>query len=202
MPKGIIKRMVVKKMKVMVETSAHHVHVTKETLKALFGEDAKLTNKKDLSQPGQFACVEKVTVVGPRSEMKMSILGPERSADQVEISLTDARKLGIAAPVRESGDIAGTPGCKLVGPAGEVEIECGVIAAKRHIHLDPKTAEEFGLKDKQIVSVKVGENSGRATTFGDVVIRVSESYAPAMHIDTDESNAAALGGTVDGEIIA
>ena len=189
-------------MKVMVETSAHHVHVTKETLKALFGEDAKLTNKKDLSQPGQFACVEKVTVVGPRSEMKMSILGPERSADQVEISLTDARKLGIAAPVRESGDIAGTPGCKLVGPAGEVEIECGVIAAKRHIHLDPKTAEEFGLKDKQIVSVKVGENSGRATTFGDVVIRVSESYAPAMHIDTYESNAAALGGTVDGEIIA
>lgn len=189
-------------MKVMVETSAHHVHVTKETLAALYGKDAKLTNKKDLSQPGQFACVEKVTVVGPKGEMKMSILGPERSADQVEISLTDARKLGISAPVRESGDIAGTPGCKLVGPEGEVEIECGVIAAKRHIHLDPKTADEFGLKDKQLVSVKVGENTGRALTFGDVVIRVSESYAPAMHIDTDESNAACLGGTVDGEIIA
>ncbi|HCB95248.1 MAG TPA: phosphate propanoyltransferase [Ruminococcus sp.] len=189
-------------MKVMVETSAHHVHVTKETLAALFGKDAKLTNKKNLSQPGQFACVEKVTVVGPKGEMKMSILGPERKADQVEISLTDARKLGIAAPVRESGDIEGTPGCKLVGPAGEIEIECGVIAAKRHIHLDPKTAEEFGLKDKQIVSVKVGENTGRALTFGDVVIRVSENYAPAMHIDTDESNAACLGGTVDGEIIA
>lgn len=194
--------MVVIKMKVMVETSAHHVHVTKETLAALYGKDAKLTNKKDLSQPGQFACVEKVTVVGPKGEMKMSILGPERSADQVEISLTDARKLGISAPVRESGDIAGTPGCKLVGPEGEVEIECGVIAAKRHIHLDPKTADEFGLKDKQLVSVKVGENTGRALTFGDVVIRVSESYAPAMHIDTDESNAACLGGTVDGEIIA
>lgn len=189
-------------MKVMVETSAHHVHVTKETLEALFGKGATLTNKKDLSQPGQFACVEKVTVVGPKSEMKMSILGPERSADQVEISLTDARKLGIAAPVKESGDIAGTPGCKLVGPAGEVEIECGVIAAKRHIHLDPATAEQFGLNDKQIVSVKVGESTGRATTFGDVVIRVSSSYAPAMHIDTDESNAAGLGGTVDGEIIA
>ena len=188
-------------MKVMVETSAHHVHVTKETLEALFGKGATLTNKKNLSQPGQFACVEKVTVVGPKSEMKMSILGPERSADQVEIS-TDARKLGIAAPVRESGDIAGTPGCKLVGPEGEVEIECGVIAAKRHIHLDPKTAEEFGLKDKQLVSVKVGENTGRATTFGDVVIRVNANYAPAMHIDTDESNAAGLGGTVDGEIIA
>lgn len=194
--------MVVNKMKVMVETSAHHVHVTKETLEALFGKGATLTNKKDLSQPGQFACVEKVTVVGPKSEMKMSILGPERSADQVEISLTDARKLGIVAPVKESGDIAGTPGCKLVGPAGEVEIECGVIAAKRHIHLDPATAEQFGLKDKQIVSVKVGESTGRATTFGDVVIRVSPSYAPAMHIDTDESNAAGLGGTVDGEIIA
>lgn len=187
-------------MKVMVETSAHHVHVTKETFEALYGKGATLTNKKNLSQPGQFACAEKVTVVGPRGEMNMSILGPERSANQVEISLTDARKLGIAAPVRESGDIAGTPGCKLVGPAGEVEIECGVIAAKRHIHLDPATAEEFGLADKQIVSVKVGESSGRATVFGDVVIRVSESYAPAMHIDTDESNAAGLGGTVDGEI--
>lgn len=187
-------------MKVMVETSAHHVHVTKETFETLYGKGATLTNKKNLSQPGQFACAEKVTVVGPRGEMNMSILGPERSANQVEISLTDARKLGIAAPVRESGDIAGTPGCKLVGPAGEVEIECGVIAAKRHIHLDPATAEEFGLADKQIVSVKVGEGSGRATVFGDVVIRVSESYAPAMHIDTDESNAAGLGGTVDGEI--
>lgn len=187
-------------MKVMVETSAHHVHVTKETFETLYGKGATLTNKKNLSQPGQFACAEKVTVVGPRGEMNMSILGPERSANQVEISLTDARKLGIAAPVRESGDIAGTPGCKLVGPAGEVEIECGVIAAKRHIHLDPATAEEFGLADKQIVSVKVGEGSGRATIFGDVVIRVSESYAPAMHIDTDESNAAGLGGTVDGEI--
>lgn len=194
--------MVVNKMKVMVETSAHHVHITKETLEVLFGKGATLTNKKDLSQPGQYACAEKVTVVGPKGEMKMTILGPERKADQVEISLTDARKLGIATPVRESGDIAGTPGCKLVGPEGEVDIECGVIVAKRHIHLDPKTAEEFGLTDKQIVSVKVGENTGRATTFGDVVIRVNENFAPAMHIDTDESNAANLGGTVDGEIIA
>ena len=193
--------MVVNKMKVMVETSAHHAHVSKETLETLFGKGATLTNKKDLSQPGQFACEEKITVVGPRGEMKMSILGPTRPADQVEISLTDARKLGIAAPVRESGDIAGTPGCKLVGPEGEVEIECGVIVAKRHIHFDPKTAEEFGLVDKQVVSVKVGENTGRATLFSDVVIRVHPNFAPAMHIDTDESNAAALGCTVDGEII-
>ena len=189
-------------MKVMVETSAHHAHISKATLEILFGKGATLTNKKDLSQPGQFACAEKITVVGPRGEMKMSILGPERNADQVEISLTDARKLGLTVPVRESGDIANTPGCKLVGPEGEVEIECGVIVAKRHIHLDTKTAEEFGLADKQIVSVKVGDSTGRSTIFGDVVIRVNENFAPAMHIDTDESNAAGLCGTVDGEIIA
>ena len=189
-------------MKVMVETSAHHAHISKATLEILFGKGATLTNKKDLSQPGQFACAEKITVVGPRGEMKMSILGPERNADQVEISLTDARKLGLTVPVRESGDIANTPGCKLVGPDGEVEIECGVIVAKRHIHLDTKTAEEFGLADKQIVSVKVGDSTGRSTIFGDVVIRVNENFAPAMHIDTDESNAAGLCGTVDGEIIA
>ena len=190
--------MVVHKMKVMVETSAHHVHVTKETLEALFGKGATLTNKKNLSQPGQFACVEKVTVVGPKSEMKMSILGPERSADQVEISLTDARKLGIAAPVRESGDIAGTPGCKLVGPAGEVEIGEGVIIAKRHIHMTPADAAAAGVADKDIVKVVTGGN-GRKLVFDDVVIRVSEKFATAMHIDTDESNAA--GGPNSGEII-
>ena len=188
-------------MKVMVETSAHHVHVCRATLDTLFGEGYQLTNKKDLSQPGQFACFEKVTVVGPRGEMTMSILGPERPDDQVEISLTDARKLGITAPVRESGVLDGTPGCKLVGPKGEVEITQGVIAAKRHIHLDPATAEEFGLQDKQIVSTKVGVGTGRETVFGDVVVRVSPKYAPAMHVDTDESNAAGLAGTVDGEII-
>ena len=188
-------------MKVMVETSAHHVHVCRATLDTLFGEGYQLTNKKDLSQPGQFACFEKVTVVGPRGELTMAILGPERPDDQVEISLTDARKLGITAPVRESGVLDGTPGCKLVGPKGEVEITQGVIAAKRHIHLDPATAEEFGLKDKQIVSTKVGVGTGRETVFGDVVVRVSPKYAPAMHVDTDESNAAGLAGTVDGEII-
>ena len=193
--------MVVKAMKIMVETSARHLHVTQEALETLFGKGAVLTNKKDLSQPGQFACMEKVKVVGPKGELVMSIPGPVRSACQVEVALTDARKLGIAAPVRESGDIAGTPGCKLIGPAGEMDIECGVIAAKRHIHLDPKTAQEFGLSDKQTVSVKVGAQE-RMLTFGDVVIRVSEKFAPAMHIDTDESNAAGLTGTVDGEIIA
>ena len=186
---------------VLVEISARHVHVSKADLETLFGEGYELTVKKELSQPGQYACEERVKVIGTKGEFPaVSILGPCRNATQVELSLTDARSIGVVAPVRESGDIADTPGCKLVGPAGEVEIECGVIAAKRHIHLDPATAEEFGLADKQIVSVKVGEGSGRATVFGDVVIRVSESYAPAMHIDTDESNAAGLGGTVDGEI--
>lgn len=185
---------------VMVETSARHIHVTQEVLEKLFGAGAVLTKKKDLSQPGQFACEEKVTVVGPKGEFKMTILGPVRPATQVELSLSDARKIGVAAPVRESGDIAGTPGCKLVGPAGECEIAEGVIAAKRHIHLDPKTAQEYGVADKQIVSLKVGGN-GRSLVFGDVVIRVSEKFAPAAHVDTDESNAAGLSGTVDGEII-
>ncbi len=187
-------------MKVMVETSARHLHVSQEDLVKLFGEGAVLSNKKDLSQPGQFATNEKVEVVGPKGSMKMSILGPVRPETQVELALTDARKLGITAPIRESGDLAGTPGCKLVGPAGEVDIPYGVIIAKRHIHFNPDEAKEAGVVDKQIVSVKLDYN-GRSLVFGDVVCRVSPKYAAAMHIDTDESNAAALPGTVDGEII-
>ena len=187
-------------MKVMVETSARHLHVSQEDLVKLFGEGAVLSNKKDLSQPGQFATNEKVEVVGPKGSMKMSILGPVRPETQVELALTDARKLGITAPIRESGDLAGTPGCKLVGPVGEVDIPYGVIIAKRHIHFNPDEAKEAGVVDKQIVSVKLDYN-GRSLVFGDVVCRVSPKYAAAMHIDTDESNAAALPGTVDGEII-
>ena len=189
-------------MKVIVETSARHIHVTPEVFETLYGEGATLTKKKDLSQPGQFACAEKVTVVGPKGELALSILGPFRKETQVELSLTDARKIGVAAPIRESGDIAGTPGCKLIGPKGECQIENGVIAAKRHIHLTPENAEEFGLKDKQIVSVEVDPGTGRKLTFGDVVVRVREDFAPAMHIDTDEANAAAISGVVDGTIIA
>ncbi len=197
----IIYGMVIK-MKVIVETSARHIHVTKETFAKLFGEDAQLTKKKDLSQPGQFACAEKVTVVGPRGELAMSILGPFRNADQVEVALTDARKIGITPPIRESGDLAGTPGCKLVGPKGELEIDCGVIAAQRHIHLTPEDAEKAGLKDKQIVSVEIDAGTGRKLVFGDVVCRVRADFATAMHIDTDESNAAAISGVVEGTIIA
>ena len=186
---------------VLVETSARHVHLTEEHIKILFGDGATLTVKKPLSQPGQFACEERVTLVGPKKSIpNVIILGPARSATQVEVSLTDARTLGVDAPVRESGDIAGSGACKIVGPCGEVEISEGVIAAKRHIHLSPADAEAFGVEDKQIVSVKIS-SADRSTIFGDVVVRVSPKFAAAMHIDTDESNAACAFGKCYGEIL-
>lgn len=188
-------------MKFIVETSARHIHVTKETLETLFGEGHTLTCKKDLSQPGQYACEEKVQLVGPKGSLNVSILGPTRPADQVELSFTDARTLGLkGVPVRESGDVESTPGIKLVGPCGEVDITEGVMIAKRHIHMTPEDAAELGVKDKDIVSVKV-ESEGRTTVFGDTVVRVSPKFALAMHIDTDECNAAAAFGTIYGEII-
>lgn len=174
---------------VLVETSARHVHVTKETLATLFGEGYTLTKKKDLSQPGQFSCEERVQVIGPKGSFPaVSILGPERSADQVELSASDARKIGITAPVRESGDVKGSGACKLVGPKGEVELSEGVIIAKRHIHMTPEDAEKYGMRDKQVVSVEI-KSAERSLIFGDTVVRVSPNYALAMHIDTDESNA-------------
>ena len=185
--------------KILIETSARHVHVSAEALEILFGKGHKLTNKKDLSQPGQFACEEKVTIIGPKGSLKASILGPERPATQVELSLTDARTIGVVAPIRESGDIAGSGKCVIEGPCGSVEVECGVIAAKRHIHMTPAEAEELGVADKDIVSVKL--DTARPLIFGDVVVRVSDSFALAMHIDTDECNAACAGGTVYGEIV-
>ncbi|MBR2406066.1 MAG: phosphate propanoyltransferase [Clostridia bacterium] len=186
---------------ILVETSARHVHVSREHLDILFGKGYELTAKKDLSQPGQFACTERVDVVGPKKTLAgVSILGPTRPASQVEISLTDARSIGVVAPIRESGDIAGTGACKLVGPCGEVELTEGVIAAKRHIHMTPADAAEFDVKDKDVVSVQV-ETDGRALTFGDVVVRVSEKFALAMHIDTDESNAACAGPGTMGTLI-
>ncbi len=187
--------------KFIVETSARHLHVTKEDLATLFGADAKLINKKELSQPGQFACEQRVTVVGAKGEISgVTILGPERPATQVEISMSDARKIGINAPIRESGDIKGSGGCKLIGPCGEVTLEEGVIVAKRHIHLTPKDALELNVTDKQIVSVKL-DNPERGLIFGDVVVRVHDNFAAAMHIDTDESNAANCGREVSGEIV-
>ncbi len=186
---------------VLVETSARHAHVTREVLETLFGEGYELTVKKMLSQPGQYASAERIDVVGPKKTLTgVSILGPVRPETQVELSLTDARSIGIAAPVRESGQIAGSGACKLVGPKGEVEISEGVIVAKRHIHMTKADAAEFGLVDKQVVSGKVDSN-GRSLIFGDVVVRVNDSYALAMHIDTDESNAAGMAPGTMGEVI-
>lgn len=188
-------------MKIIVETSARHVHITKEHMAVLFGEGAELTCKKELSQPGQFACEERVTVVGPKGEMKnVSILGPFRSQTQVELSRTDARKIGLDAPTRESGDLAGSPGCKLIGPKGEIDLDCGVIVAKRHAHMTPEQAAEFGVVDKQNIYIKLNYND-RMLIFGDVVARVNPQYGLAVHIDTDEANAAGLPGTVEGEVL-
>ena len=164
-------------MKILVETSARHIHVTDETLEKLFGKGYQLTVKKMLSQPGQYASNERVTV---------------------ELSATDARSIGVAAPVRGSGDVAGSGACKLVGPAGEVELSEGVIIAKRHVHMTPEDAQTLGVTDRQVVKVATGRE-GRKLVFDDVVIRVSERYATAMHLDTDESNAA--GCPNEGEII-
>ena len=187
--------------KVLVETSARHVHVTEKDLETLFGAGYQLTKKKDLSQPGQYACVERVDVVGPKKTLSgVSILGPCRNATQVELSLTDARSIGVVAPIRESGDIAGSGACKLVGPCGEVELTEGVIAAKRHIHMTPADAETFGVKDKDTVSVKI-DGGDRALTFGEVVVRVSDKFALAMHIDTDEANAARISTGMKATIV-
>lgn len=196
---------------ILVETSARHVHVTQETLEVLFGKGFELSVRAMLSQPGQYVSNSRVDIVGYKvnkatgekieiRQKGVSILGPVRKANQVEISLTDARALGLNAPIRESGDVAGSGACKIVGPCGEVEIKEGVIAAKRHIHMTPKDAEEFGVKNGEIVKVEVNTN-GRSLIFGDVVVRVREDFALAMHIDTDESNAAGCAGTVYGRIV-
>ena len=187
-------------MNVIVEISARHLHLSQEHLDILFGAGHQLTNKKDLSQPGQFACEEKVEVVGAKGSLKMSVLGPVRPETQVEISLTDARSIGVKAPIRESGVVAGSGSCKLVGPCGEVDLTEGVMAAKRHIHMTPEDAEKAGIVDKQIVKLSV-KSEGRSLIFDDVVARVSPKYATAAHLDTDEANAAGISGTVEGEII-
>lgn len=190
------------KNEVMVEVSARHIHLTQEQIEILFGKGHQLTVKKELSQPGQYASEERVTVVGPkRSLERVSILGPARSAAQVELSKTDCMSIGLKdVPVRESGDIEGTPGVTLKTEFGELTLDKGVIVAKRHIHMTTKDAEEFGVKDKDVVSVETNCD-GRKLTFGDVVVRVSDSYALAMHIDTDEANAGNIAGDVTGIVI-
>ncbi len=187
--------------KVLVEVSARHVHLSQADLEMLFGKGYQLTVKKMLSQPGQYAAEERVTVVGPKRELPgVSILGPVRGKTQVELSLTDARAIGVNAPIRESGDTINSAPCKLIGPKGSVELPEGIIIAKRHIHLTPDDAAKYALKDKEVVSVKVATD-GRSVIFGDVVIRVRHDFASAMHIDTDEGNSAGVSGEVYGTIL-
>ena len=171
---------------VPLEASGRHVHLTADQAKALFGHP--LTPKRPLSQPGQFLAEQRVRVVGPKGEFRdVAVLGPERPESQVEVSLTDARVLGISAPVRLSGDTKGSPGAVLVGSHGKITLDSGVIAAKRHIHLTPEAAAAFGVKDRQVVKLKT--LTSRPVTFEDVTVRVSESFAPYAHLDYDEANA-------------
>jgi len=187
--------------KILVETSARHVHLNMKDLKTLFGESGALTIRKELSQPGQFASNERISIIGPKNTIQnVIILGPVRKDTQVEISMTDARMLGIVPIIRESGDIVQSSGCKISGPKGEIEITQGVIIAKRHIHAHPNEAKDLGIKDKDVVWVKV-ETKDRSIIFGDVVVRVREDFSLSMHIDTDEANAGAIEPNSYGEII-
>lgn len=186
--------------KVPVGLSNKHLHVSSADLEKLFGKGYKLTFSKALKQPGQFACEEKVDIVGPKGTLKgVRILGPERPETQVELSFTDARAIGVTLPIRESGKLEGTPGVKLIGPAGEVDLDHGAIVALRHIHLSPAQAEEAGVKDKQVVSVRFGGE--RAVVYENVLIRSGEGHTDEIHLDTDEGNAAGLSNGDLGEII-
>lgn len=189
--------------KILVETSARHIHLTQESLEYLMGEGFQLQVRSQLSQPGQFVSTTRLDIVGPKKTIsRVSILGPVRKFNQVEVSLTDARTLGVNAPVRESGDIEGSAPIKIVNPENgrKLDLKEGLIVAKRHIHMTPKDAEDFDVKNGDIVKVKIS-NTGRALIFDDVVIRVSEKFHLNMHIDTDESNAACASGEVYGELI-
>ncbi|MBO8160770.1 MAG: phosphate propanoyltransferase [Thermosipho sp. (in: Bacteria)] len=182
----------IKEPGIIAGVSNRHVHLSKEDVEILFGKGYQLTPIKDLGQPGQFACQETVIIAGPKGAIeRVRVLGPERKETQVEISLTDAFKLGVIPPVRDSGDLEGTPGIVIIGPKGSVVKEKGVIIAKRHIHMHPTDAEKYGVKDKDIVKVIV-DKPGRRVIFDDVLIRVSEKYALEFHVDTDEANAALL----------
>lgn len=178
--------------KVNIGLSNKHLHLSQKDLETLFGEGYQLTPKKDLVQPGQFAAEEVVDIVGPKKTLKnVRVLGPVRAETQVELALTDARGIGIKAPVRESGKLEGTPGCKLVGPCGEVELDHGVIAALRHVHLNDEQAAEAGVKDGDVVSIKIeGE---RGLIFDNVLVRAGAKHEREVHLDTDEGNAAGCG---------
>lgn len=188
-------------LKIPIETSARHIHITEEDFELLFGPGARPTFSRELSQPGQYACKERLTVAGPRGRLeKVVILGPCRSRTQVELSVTDTRRLGIPSVIRQSGDVDGTPGCTLIGPAGKLELEEGVIVAKRHIHMTPVDALRARVKDNDIVFV-ITTSFERSLIFSDVVVRVSPSFSLAMHVDTDEANAFANDDNPTGVIL-
>jgi acetate kinase len=173
----------------LVEVSAHHIHLKQDDVEALFGKGHQLTKHADLSQPGQYACKEQLAIVGPKGRIeRVRVLGPARKYTQVEIAMTEQFKLGIAPPIRESGDIADTPGCTLESPKGSVAIDKGVICALRHVHMSPAEALRYGVRDKSTVRVRIAGD--RELIFGDVLVRVDPTFALAMHIDTDEANAA------------
>lgn len=178
-------------MMLPIAISNRHVHLSQSDLEVLFGKGFELTKMKDLSQPGQFAANEQVDLVGPKRTISgVRILGPARKTTQAEISVTDAFTLGVAPVVKNSGDLDGTPGIKLVGPAGEVVLEKGCIVASRHIHMHTSDAENFGVKDKDVVSIRTG--GPRPVVFENVLVRVNPDYGLEMHVDTDEGNAALL----------
>jgi putative phosphotransacetylase len=188
------------KKEVMVEVSARHVHLSQEHVNILFGEGYQLTPDKWLSQPGQFLSKERVNVIGKKKTFtNVAILGPVRKESQFELAYTDCFALGVEGVLRESGDLNGTPGIEVETEKAKVTLDKGVIVAKRHIRMTPQDAADFGVKDKQIVQVKV--NTGREVTFGDVVVRVSENFSLAMHVDTDEANASFVGKNTIGEVI-
>lgn len=188
------------KTKLPIALSNRHLHLSKKDINTLFGEGYRLKPMKDLSQPGQFACEEKVDLVGPKDTIKgVRILGPARKETQVEISLKDGFTLGVKAPISDSGMLDGSPGVKLVGPAGEVDLEKGLIVAARHIHMSPDDAKEFGVANKDIVKIRTfGE---RALVFENVLVRVNENYRLEMHIDIEEGNAAGLSNSEIVELI-
>ena len=186
--------------KVKVGLSNKHVHLQQDHLDILFGEGHELTPTKPLVQPGQFASEEKVDIVGPKTTLKgIRVLGPVRPETQIELAMTDARTLGIKAPVRESGHLEGTPGCKLIGPCGEVELDHGVMIAQRHVHLNPEQAIEAGVKDHDVVCLKI--DGERGLIFDNVVVRAGEKHEREVHLDTDEGNAAGCGPDTVAEII-
>lgn len=187
--------------KIPIETSARHLHLCREDFEKLFGEGKDLTPVKELSQPGQYLAKERLNVIGPKGMFKnVAIIGPLRNVTQMEISVTDARKLGVPVVIRQSGDIDGTPGMTLVSDMGSVDLEEGIMVAKRHIHMTPKEARRMKVKDNEEVFV-VTESFDRSMIYGDVVVRVSDDYRLAMHIDTDEANALSGGEEAFGVIL-